>query len=228
MSTTNNKHISFKILLYFALFSAGVILSGCQTTNIKQDYSFDEKADTALIIGSVTQTENAGLPTNAEFYIDYNGKYQKQLFAKQKTTLGYLGVVNEFENTGVAGRIFVIELPAGQHVMNHWRIEYGDGSGFILYPKVPPPTLTFSLEARQIVYLGNFHMEIKTGKGWLGQTLPTTGIPIINDEHERDIKFFKERYPQFASREIIINVIHSGPWVSESQLDEELSIPKAE
>ncbi len=179
MPKINNEYFSFRCLWVCVLLSGAIIISGCQTANIKKYYSFDGKVETAIIIGSVTQREDAGLPTNSQFYVNHNEKYQKQLYVKEKTALGYLGVVNEFENTGVAGRIFVIELPVGQHALNHWTIEYGDAPGFILYPKISPPPLVFTLHAGQIMYLGNFHMAIETGKGLLGQTLPVSGIPVI-------------------------------------------------
>jgi len=213
---------------FIVLLSSAIFFFGCQTANVRSDYKIDEKTESAIIIGSVTQREDAGLPTNAQFYVNYKTKHHKRLYAKKKTPLGYLGVVNEFENTGVTGRIFVIELPVGQHKIDHWSIDYGDGGGFILYPKVAPPTLNFALQTGQILYLGNFHMAIETGTGLFGQTLPVSGAPTIKDESDRDIKMFKERYPQLASEKITVNVIHSGAWVNENQIDEMLEVPKSE
>ena len=92
-------------------------------------------------------------------------------------------------------------------------------------PKVPPPKLEFTMEPGQIMYIGNFHLQIESGKNFFGMKIPVGGMPTIKSEYDRDIRNFHEKYPQFKGQEITNNVLNDGPWLNEVHKEEELVIP---
>jgi len=209
-----------------------VLLSGCKTANVRDDYTFSEETEAGIIIGSVTQTKDTGTATNTQFFVNYHSKKNKKtLYSKEESALlGYLGAKSEFGPEEDFGRIFVIEIPPGKHEVDHWNITHGDGGyyGFTLYPKSPSPVLNFDVTSGDIIYLGNFHMNVESGKNLFGMTIPTGGVPEINDEYDRDIKLFKKKFAQFSNKEIKNGTVHSGLWINEANEIEELSIPKSE
>lgn len=216
---------SFQTLLLLLLCS---LISGCQTTimsNIRTDYDFgNNNKDTGLIIGTVSHPEYTDDITFSTFHINYYTGHPKSILSFRERSLFYSGhsAEFEFEDAGNKGKLFVLELPAGEHTVDHWEIQYGFGGW---YPKSAPSPLEFKIQSDEILYLGNFHMQTTIGKFWVGE-VQDGGFPVINDERERDIQLFREIYPDLSSRNIKLNVLHEGHWTNELNKSDELTVPK--
>ena len=222
----NNLYSNCRGKIKYFLFI--LLLTGCQTPNISKDFKFNENEElkTGLIIGSVSQNLGNSKATVADFRIDYALKNKTKLLYSMDLNEVLGGFANKFgfedENTG--GRIFAVELDAGDHQLDYWSINHNQNS-LVLYPKVPPPVLKFTLERGQIMYLGNFHINIESYKSLLGAKLPAAGVPSISSEYDRDVKYFHEKYPQFKGKEITVNVLHDGIWLDDIHNQEKLVIP---
>ena len=204
------------------------MIAGCQTTieaNIRPDYTFENKKDTGLIIGTVSHRKDVGKDASSIFFINYRSK--NPLVILNSGASQFFLRKNELEGTGFYGKLFVIEVPAGRHVVDHWQIFSMHSLGTVLTPKSEPPPMNFEITAGEILYLGNFHVAINTHENILGEPIPDGGIPIIKDESKRDLRMLRERYPQFNERNVKVNVIHSGPWINELIKSQELTVPKS-
>ncbi len=205
-----------------------LLLGGCQTPNVPDDFSFEPSADknTGIIIGSVTQNNDVSNATVADFRIDHQLKKDTKLLYSMNTNELLGGFANKFgfEEGNLGGRMFVVEVEEGDHQLDYWSINHNNNY-LIIYPKVPPPKLEFSLEHGQIMYIGNFHIDIVAEKNFLGALLPLGGEPSINNKYPRDIELIYEKYPQLKDKEITINVLHEGTWINEIHEEEELEIP---
>ena len=130
-----------------------LLLTGCQTANIRDDYSLDAEAkkNTAIIVGSVTQNPDTALGTVADFRIDYKSdKETKIMYSKETNPLiGAIANRYEFQDGKSGGRIFVLEVDAGQHQLDYWSIDHNNND-LRLYPKVLPSRLEFTVEPGQI------------------------------------------------------------------------------
>lgn len=216
---------SYHIKLIFLL---SIFLHGCQTTNIRDDYSLEESssANIAIVIGTVSQNLSASKVTVSEFRIDQKNSNPTKTMYSQITNefLGGLANKYEYQDAHSGGRIFVVEVTAGKHQLDYWAINHNNNY-LTIHPKVPPENLEFNIERGQIMYLGNFHIDIESGRNLFNQKIPVGGVPSINNHYERDLKYFQEKYPNLSDQEVINNVLHEGKWLNEITEQEELVIP---
>ena len=84
---------------------------------------------------------------------------------------------------------------------------------FKLVPINRPPTLEFDLKPGEVVYIGNLHMNIKTGKNLFGWTINGDAYAQVLDRHERDLNLLNARYPQFSSK-VVTRLLPIGPWIN--------------
>ncbi len=205
-----------------------LLLYGCQTTNIREDYSLETNSasNIAIVVGTVSQNLSSSKLTVSEFRIDQQNDNKTKTVYSQITNeiIGSLANKYEYQDAHSGGRLFVVEIDAGKHQLDYWAINHSNNY-LTLHPKVPPPNLEFNIEQGQIMYLGNFHIEIESGKNLFGQKIPIGGIPSINNEYDRDIKYFREKYPKLSTKDVISNVLHEGKWINELNEQEELVIP---
>lgn len=203
-------------------------ISGCQTLNVKEDFELDPEAETGLVIGSVTQNIDAATEANAAFFINKeSGKNIKNIQAKVNSLiLGTLTANNEFAEQQKSGRIFAVEVPAGENILDSWEIKLS-GGGYI-YPRTPPPSLSFDVNPGEVIYIGNLHIDVESGKNFLGIKRAFGGVPSLYDEQERDIPLLKAKFKALADKNISVNVLHEGVWVDEETIDDELEIPLGE
>ena len=213
----------FQTLLLLWLCS---LVSGCQTTIesiIRTDYKIENNKDTGLIIGTVSHPEDVDDIVFSIFHINhYSGNPKGTLSFRERGFL-YSGhpAEFEFEDAGNKGKLFVLEFPAGEHAVDYWSIQ----AGFYGWqPKSAPTPLEFNIKPGEILYLGNFHMQTTKGKYWAGE-FQDGGIPVINNQSERDIQLFRELYPNFSARNIKLNVLHEGRWTNELAEPDVIVIP---
>ena len=208
-----------------------ILLIGCQTTNIRQDYSLDSTSgnNIALVVGSVTQNLESSKHTVSSFKIDYQSKSTTKTMYSQITNefLGTLANKYEFKENDRGGRLFVVEIESGRHSVDNFSINHNGGQ-LVLHPKVPPPSLEFDIKQGEIMYLGSFHIDIKSGKNLLGFAVPVGGVPSIGDMYDRDVKYFYEKYPQFNDENVINNTLHEGVWIDDINKPEALVIPTSD
>ena len=215
----------FKTLLLLCLCS---LVSGCQTTvlsNIRTDYDFKSNKDTGLIVGTVSHPKDTDSITFSMFHINYYSGNPKALLNFRERGIFYYGhpAEFEFEDSGNKGKLFVLELPAGEHSVDYWQIANGYNRW---YPKSAPSPLEFMIQPGEVLYLGNFHMQIIPPKKWY--KVLDEGFPLIRDKNERDIQLFRELYPSFSARNIKLNVLHEGRWTNELTEPDVIVIPVSE
>lgn len=201
------------------------LVSGCQTTilsNIRTDYDFESNKDTGLIVGTVSHPGNTDSITSSMFHINYYSGNPKAILSFRERGVFYYGhpADFQFEDVGNKGKLFVLEFPAGEHSVDYWEIGYGYHGW---YPKSAPSPLEFNIQPGEILYLGNFHMQIIEAEKWY-QVLDG-GFPIIKDKSERDIQLFRKLYPDFGARNIKVNVLHEGRWSNELTEPDVIHIP---
>lgn len=216
----------FKTLLLLCLCS---LVSGCQTTvqsNIRPDYDFENNKDTGLIIGTVSHPEDVDDIVFSIFRINYYSGNPKAVLKFRERSFLYSGhpAEFEFEDAGNKGKLFVLEFPAGEHSVDYYEIQ----AGFYGWqPKTAPTPLEFNIQPGEISYLGNFHMQTLKGKFLAGE-FQLGGIPVINDQSDRDIQLFRKLYPDFSAHNIKLNVLHEGRWTNELTEPDVIVIPVSE
>lgn len=203
---------SFKVLLLLCLC---FLVSGCQTTitsDIRTDYDFQGNQDTGLIVGTVSHPEDTDSITFSSFYINFYSGNPKAALIFRERGIFYAGhpAEFEFEDSGNKGKLFVLELPAGEHSVDHWAIQNGYT---VWYPKSAPSPLEFMIQPGEVLYLGNFHMQIIPPEKWY--QVNDGGFPTITDKNDRDIQLFRKLYPSFSARNLKLNVLHQGHWTNE-------------
>ena len=202
------------------------MIAGCQTTiqsNIRPDYNFENNKDSGLIIGTVSHPEEVDDIVFSIFHINYYSGNPKGTIRFRERGLLYSGhpAEFEFEDAGNKGKFFILEFPAGEHSVDYWGIQFGF---WLVSPKSAPTPLEFNIQPGEILYLGNFHMQPTKGK-YLAGEFQDGGIPVINDQSDRDIQLFRELYPDFGARNIKVNVLHEGRWSNELTEPDVIHIP---
>ena len=204
------------------LLLSTVFLYGCGTANVSRDFEIQDSKDKGIVIGSITQNEEIPGSVNTNFYY---GKLEKNneivdtawIEAKPENYVtGTLGFKSDFEE--IDGRLFVIELPEGDHVLYRWSIDIGNA---FIDPVVPPPGQRFYVEPGRVTYIGNIHMHYKAHKSLLGLKVVGSGFPEITNQHARDIPKFKELYPNLSNDQMLHETMNPGVWMTSPELKTE-------
>src|SRR6185312_13378187 len=206
-----------KELLFILLF-ASLTLAGCSVQSVKKDFSFSDASNEGIVILSVSHDLSGGRGTRAIFYMDgipvHGGK---MLFSLDDA---FPGIPRGSDFADSYGHIIVMSLPAGKHFMDSWQVTIG--SAAYLYPRRKPVPLEFEVRKGEIVYLGNLHANLYTGKNLFGMSVVGDGYPEVRDERERDLPMIEEKYPQFKGK-VAVHLLPLGPWVK--IFDEEMQTP---
>lgn len=207
------------LILFFMVF-----FCGCGTANVSRDFVIKDSKDKGIVIGSITQ--NKGVPggVNAKIYygkLDGNNEIVDTAWINARPenyVTGTLGFKSEFE--GLDGRLFVIELPEGDHALFNWSIDLGNA---FINPVAQPPSQLFYVEPGRVTYIGNIHMHYKVHKSLIGLKAVGSGVPEITNQHDRDLSKFKELYPNLFSKEILHEPMYPGIWMTSPELKTEHS-----
>jgi len=192
-----------------------LLLSSCSIykPNIDSNFNFLENSNSGIVFGSLTQ-DNI-LNTFDKEYVDYsilkkNGPLIKISSREQIPLLPYFKFGDFYS---IKGRLFILALPEGEYSLYSWGIMQGDN---YIKPGNRPNEIPFTVNKGKITYIGNMHMVFHTNNFLYLIDLVETGTPILLDNHERDTKKLKLKYPniisQFPYNAISNQVAFIGPW----------------
>lgn len=212
--TVNRLLLSITILLAF-------VLSGCAARSIDKDFAFDPGKDEGIVIVSVSHDVSGGRATRGFFNVN-GGPIEKNglLLASLIDVAPGIAGSNDFK--GGYGKLYVLPLPAGKHVISSWRVAYG--STLSVEPRVLPTPLEFVVTAGEVKYLGNLHANLQTGKGIFGQTVLGDAYPEVRDQRARDIALFAARYPRLKDG-VVVGLLATGPWLSSPENTRQVNLP---
>jgi hypothetical protein len=198
-----------------AVVLVALIVSGCATKSVDQNFAFTPGTETGLIVGSASSSdENSAYDATVSFRysparmndaLDF--KNSGHIEALSPSLWFGRGGPSDFKD--VAGKLFAIALKPGNYSFTSWEIN--NGSNAIIYPIDPKP-LAFTVRKGKATYIGNMHMYLRTGRNFFGITIIADGRPSITDKSERDIPLLLKRFPKIAREDIEIHVLDDRPW----------------
>ena len=194
---------SHTILLVLLLF-----FTGCAVSNVKSDFALSPDKSTGLIIGSITQSKGPETwQANGVYY--YEGKENGYIETRVKSLPGF-AIYSKSEFTDEDGRLFVIELPEGDYSFHTWKVKLNAYD--YIYPRENPYPLQFSVGNGEIIYIGNLHLALLTGKDFFGMNITVGAYSEIRDKYERDVSIFKDRYEKLQNIKISKALLTQGSW----------------
>jgi len=184
-----------------------VAFSGCTARSVGNDFTLSNEKSEGVVILSVSH-DLSGRNANAIFYLD-------GLPAQGGSTLvsaddAIPGVHRKSEFTDSRGRLLVLALPPGRHVINYWQIS--NGTGLRIFPKESPPPLEFDVVSGHVKYIGNLHANLQIGKNVFEIPITADGYPEVIDRQARDLPLFESRYPQLKGK-VTVDLLPIGPWM---------------
>jgi hypothetical protein len=113
-----------------------------------------------------------------------------------------------------------MELPAGRYIFYHWSINTGLAT---ITPKDELPVVAFTIEPGKAVYVGNFHSNLRTVRGFLGNKVIGEVYFSLGSEIKRDLAALRRLYPNLGVMEIVPSLPSSGPWLK-GHLSEDVNL----
>ena len=198
----------YKAILLCSLIS----LTGCainSTKPIARDFSFDAKANTGLIIGSISQ-ELAKNKVNSYFYLASNNDIHTSQKVKVSKNSLLLHSYKRSQFSETSGRIYALELPVGKHTLKTWSVF--NGTGATITPRNEPTPIEFTVKKGEVLYVGNLHMNFINGRNLFGMSIIGSAYPELTNEYDRDISVFHDKYPGLKQHKIKAIEIKNGRW----------------
>jgi hypothetical protein len=155
-----------------------VVLGGCTSFNVQNDYSLDPSSKKGLLVLSFTaETEFQNLVLQYR-EINTGSTGEITLFTYQ----------NPLDWNMPRGRLATIELPTGQYEIFNWATPMGDRS-------VKEFSIPFSIVAGKATYIGNVHFAfLKKTKLYQFR---------VTDMSSRDLPLLFQRYPNLGQNDVI-------------------------
>jgi hypothetical protein len=166
-----------------------LVLAGCATTSVPATYTPSETSGKGVVVASITYSGRyAGYSV---MYASSDGRTTgKFMVGKGMVLIPYFPDM-DFEEKEMKGEVVVAELPAGQYVINGWRVS----SGYANIGPTSPVQVRFTVEPGKKVYLGSFHFEQTRSMG-----LTVTGVKVgFTDREMRDMNVVARKFPGVAS-----------------------------
>lgn len=190
------------------------ILGGCAVKSIDKNFALENASSTGMIILSTSHDEAGGRATKSISML--KSATGESIGTIQSLPDAIPGIPGGSDLEDGYGKILALALPAGSYRINGWQIVYG--SGVRVTPIDPPDPLTFELAAGEVKYLGNLHANLMMGKNIFRMKILGDGYVGVYDQHERDIAFIEEKYPQLKGK-IGISLLRQGPWLNGVERD---------
>lgn len=100
------------------------------------------------------------------------------------------------------GKLLVELLKPGIYALTRWTLN--NSTGTVFSPRYPLEQLKFEVAAGQVVYIGNIHFDLATGKNHLGLWNVTGGAwARYQNKSERDLALAKQMFPNVEEIEIV-------------------------
>jgi hypothetical protein len=190
-----------------------LLLAGCAASSVQRDFSLNSKPDQGVVIISVSFDQSGSRNFQGTFFMDQGSETLQplgvQLRALREYPFARLG--SEFEDS--YGQVLALALPAGKHVINSWRLVRT--SLYEIGPRKAPAPLEFQVVAGKVQYLGNLHLNLRSGKNMFGISMIDDARPEVRDQRVRDITMIEKKYPQFKDQ-ISIQLLPQGPWLNDA------------
>ncbi len=177
-------------VLFIILLAPIIFLSSCAkkydliTKEVVSSQISVQPQGKGTILGSVS--------TNRRLTNSYASITLKQL-STGKIQLLSANTKDNNKNSSPKGRTYLINLDPGKYAITNWRLSI--------------PGYLFDISVGDYLYLGNFHLEVVSGKNIFGIIIPA-GVDIkVRDKKERDIKDLKRKFPKLPADKITVNLI---------------------
>lgn len=178
-----------------------LIIGGCggNTALIKPNDPIS--SDFGIILASVTQNGHG----DATFYYKKEGEDKEN--AMSAIGQVWSKIPDDYPNDDTkVGRLLAFKAEPGKYYISDWLLYiFMYPSEKTVRPKNFEP-LKFSVESGKITYIGNLHIETTYGKNILGITIPSSGIPSIDNNEEIDLKLLSKKYKNFNTWPVKVDI----------------------
>ena len=197
----------------FLLFLSAVVLTGCAASSVQRDYSLNGKPNEGVVVLSLSFDQSGSRNFQGIFFLDPDPNSLLPLGTQLRTLREYpfMRFGSEFKDS--YGQVLALSLPAGKHKIAGWKLVRA--AGYEIFPIRSPEPLEFEVVPGTVQYLGNLHLNLETGKNFLGISIIADAHPEVRDQRARDIEMIEKKYPQFKDK-ISIQLLPQGPWTNGS------------
>lgn len=187
---------------YFVV-AAVLFFSGCAIQSVDPSYVLDPDSDVGAIIGSISYAGRySGYAVH--FRNIETGKKGRLQIGESQALLP-MAPKSDFDDPGMIGKLFAVELPVGRYEMTHWTV----GSGAVTVSSTSPFSIGFEVDPGKAVYIGSFQFMQTAGLG-----LAVTGASLsYKDTASRDLAILRQKFPNLANAPLT-SVIESGTDIS--------------
>ena len=206
-----------KTALWIALaLAASLFAGGCASvpalTSVPPNYTLPRDGGKGVAVLSTTLTGVTteaiphlyvrGLTTDFHSSIPmWDGKFietgQQYIPAKTGSNL----ILAQIPSEQPVGILHVVELPAGTYEI----YAFGGSSGTGYVKSTRPFSCPFTVEAGQVIYVGNFNIDHHPYDAMQRSTF------TVSNMQERDLVLLKTRHPQLAQESIYIGIEKEEP-----------------
>lgn len=176
-----------------------VLLSGCAAPggvrDIEDGYRLSKQSTNGLLIASLSYSRRDVVQTIS---IDSPNRDMHYVLGLNKAFAFHYAQPGDFDELGLKGHLFAVELPAGRYAVVRWGIT---GKRASVSP-ANPIDLAFEIKPGEPLYLGNFHFEQKWGfyrrllGGWVRWA----------DLSKRDLAKFRSKYRNVPLERVYIGM----------------------
>lgn len=178
-----------------------IILSGCSTVtsrpNINAEYIVSKGNGSGLMLASVSYLRN--FSGYSVFYREVGGETPYKMQIGSGSTLLPPSMMKWDINTGIEkGKVFAIELPAGEYEFFNWFVS----SGYISFGAKRPFSVTFNIVPGKATYIGNIVFKPVQKLG-----LTVTGVEVENENKlDRDLPIINSKFPVIDQIEVVSSI----------------------
>lgn len=186
-------------------FGSMLLLVGCVSSpqSIKPTDRVDSQQ--GILLASVTIDDARAVMDGWYFYRPKNSNTRKNRPVEHRLDAASAIIMSQASddypnNKSKNGRLLAIPIKAGDYELTNWTlyISQAGGYGYISPKKLPAP-LPFTIQAGQITYLGNLHLNTITGKNFFGIVVPFGAYPVITNDEQVDLNLLKNKYPNLSN-----------------------------
>ncbi len=199
------------------LLAAAFVLAGCTAMSdatVAPGRALTSKPGFGHVFGSVTQTfvpkqRSALFDDSYVSSICVDCKIKGGLHARSASVTGGRNNDVHAEFPGENGAVFLLEMPVGEHQLDHW---YAREAYTTVTPDERRDPLKFHVREGEVLYLGNVLMGLTFGKNPLGAPVTTDVRPEIRHTFDRDLRVALATYPDLPRDRLRNEPLPAGAW----------------
>ncbi len=184
-----------KIKLVFVCIFIG-LLSGCalSTPNVSKQYSLDSNSKSGLLVGSIKY--HGSLSGYRVFFKGVDNQ-EKGFFEAGAGTM-LIPIPPKSDYSEVNGKLQVVELPAGEYVIERWSV----ASGYAHVGQTKPFSIGFKIEPGKATYIGAFVFTVTDTMG-----LTVTGARVdFKEQYSEDIEVLRRDYQNLKNTNVYLGI----------------------